>query len=92
MYCKYLFFGEAIARAEEADNACIGRRGPVNMLQELPETFTLGDLDRLRAQRGKPTGGRHAIKQVQKWKERNLVMPGLQSGTFVKVPSGDRRQ
>ena len=92
LYCKYLFFGEAIARAEEADNACIGRRGPVNMLQELPETFTLGDLDRLRAQRGKPTGGRHAIKQVQKWKERNLVTPGLQSGTFVKVPGGDRRQ
>ena len=69
LYCKYLLFGEAISRAEEEDNACIGRRGPVNMVKEMPHTFTYADVDPARARRGMPTGGRHAAEQLRKWRD-----------------------
>lgn len=89
LYCKYLLFGEAISRAEEEDNACIGRRGPVNMVKEMPHTFTYADVDPARARRGMPTGGRYAAEQVRKWRDRGYCVRGEQPGTWVKTEKGE---
>ena len=85
LWCKYRFFGEAIARAEEVDNACIGRRGPVNWLTELKQTFTLDDLMQARARLGSPTDVKHAKKQIQTWIDRHHVSRGSEAGTYVKL-------
>lgn len=82
--CKYRFFGEAIARAEAEDNACIGRRGPVNFIAELPETFTVDDLLRKRAEAGQPTDAHHAKDQIGQWMRRGLVERGTDPGTYVR--------
>ena len=85
LWCKYRFFGEAIARAEAEDNACIGRRGPVNWLTELKQTFTLDDLMQARARLGSPTDVKHAKKQIQTWIDRHHVSRGSEAGTYVKL-------
>ena len=85
LWCKYRFFGEAIHRAEEEDNACIGRRGPVNFLVELPHTFTVADFLAKSAQVGKATDVVHAKRLIQKWIDRKKVVRGAEQGTFVKV-------
>lgn len=82
--CKYRFFGEAIARAEAEDNSCIGRRGPVNFVAELPDPFTVDDLLRKRAELGDPTDARHAKDQIGAWVRRHLVELGTEPGTYVK--------
>ena len=82
--CKYRFFGELIARAEAEDNACIGRRGPVNFIVELPDPFTVDDLLRKRAELGDPTDARHAKDQIGAWLRRHLVELGTEPGTYVK--------
>lgn len=82
--CKYRFFGEAIARAEAEDNSCIGRRGPVNLVAELPDPFTVDDLLRKRAELGNPTDVHHAKDQIGAWVRRHLVELGTEPGTYVK--------
>lgn len=85
LWCKYRFFGEAIAQAEREDNAYIGRRGPVNWLTELKSTFTLDDLMQARARLGSPTDVKHAKKQIQTWIDRHHVSRGSEAGTYVKL-------
>ena len=85
LWCKYRFFGEAIARAEAEDNAYVGRRGPVNWLTELKQTFTLDDLMQARARLGSPTDVKHAKKQIQTWIDRHHVSRGSEAGTYVKL-------
>lgn len=82
--CKYRFFGDGLARAEEEDNACIGRRGPVNFIVELPDPFTVDDLLRKRAELGDPTDARHAKDQIGAWLRRHLVELGTEPGTYAK--------
>ena len=49
LYCKMRFFGDAIARAEiEGEKS--SKRGPQNLLQFLPDEFTLSEAEALRLQ------------------------------------------
>ena len=85
LYCKYYYFGAAISQAEASDNACIGRRGPVDWLLGLPHEFTVADLLNLRARHDDPTDEKRAKRQIQKWIERKKVARADEQGRFVKL-------
>ncbi|MBO4673440.1 MAG: hypothetical protein J5616_03735, partial [Bacteroidaceae bacterium] len=70
LWCKMEFFGEDIAKANRGDER-VGKRGPRNLLELLPDTFTLEDAMRVRRQEGLDT--QNTIKMVRNWKSRNYV-------------------
>ena len=56
MWCKMEFFGDAIEKAQQEDNRRAAR-GPQNLLELLPDEFTLQDAVRVRQVAGKDEGG-----------------------------------
>ena len=64
------FFGDAI---EQANNAAerTGTRGPRNLLELLPDTFTLEDAKKVRRQQGLDT--KNTAKMIRNWIYRNYV-------------------
>ena len=51
LWCKMQFFGEDIERANQ-EGERIGTRGPRNLLELLPDEFTIEDAKRVRKQQG----------------------------------------
>ena len=51
LWCKLRFFGDAIAKSE-VEGVKSTRRGPKNMLQQLPDTFTFHEVELLRMENG----------------------------------------
>ena len=70
LWCKMQFFGDAI---EQANNMAerTGTRGPRNLLELLPDTFTLEDVKRICRQEGKDAA--RAARIISIWKSRNYV-------------------
>ncbi len=70
LWCKMQFFGDAI---EQVNNAAerTGTRGPRNLLELLPDTFTLEDAKRVRRMQGLDT--QHTAKMIRNWVYRNYV-------------------
>ena len=81
LWCKMAFFGEDIERAENGDDARIGKRGPRNLLDLLPDKFTLEDAKRVRRQQGMDT--EKTGNMVSTWKKRNYVVQ-MADGSFQK--------
>jgi hypothetical protein len=81
LWCKMQFFGDAI---EQANNAAerIGTRGPRNLLELLPDTFTLEDAKRVRRQQGMSVNG--ASHMVSIWKSRKYISQ-ISESQFSKV-------
>ena len=73
LWCKMQFFGDAI---EQANNAATrqGTRGPRNLLELLPDTFTIEDAMKARQQQGITNSGNHAIKMIRTWINRGYVI------------------
>ena len=71
LWCKMQFFGAAIMKANGSDDARIGTRGPRNLLQLLPDVFTIDDAKRVRQQEGKDSS--RAVKMIRNWKSRGYV-------------------
>ena len=71
LWCKMQFFGADIERATNGDAARIGTRGPRNLLELLPDEFTLDDAKRVRQQQGLDT--ENTAKMIRNWKNRNYV-------------------
>ena len=69
MWCKMRFFGEAIENADNVDNK--PKRGPRNLLEMLPEEFTLQEAANVRRQQG--MDAKSAIKMIRNWKSRGYV-------------------
>ena len=71
LWCKMQFFGDAI---EQANNAAerTGTRGPRNLLELLPDTFTLEDAKKVRRQQG--LGIEKTGKMVSQWKTRGYIL------------------
>ena len=82
MYCKMAFFGEDIERANY-DGERIGTRGPRNLLELLPDEFTIEDAKRVRLQQGKGTD--KTVNMVSTWKKRCYVVQ-MADGSFKKTP------
>ena len=70
LWCKMQFFGDAI---EQANNAAerTGTRGPRNLLELLPDTFTIEDAKRVRRLQGLPISG--AAHMIAIWKNRRYI-------------------
>ena len=70
LWCKMQFFGDAI---EQANNMAerTGTRGPRNLLELLPDTFTIEDAKRVRRMQGLPVSG--AAHMIAIWKNRRYI-------------------
>jgi hypothetical protein len=72
LWCKMQFFGADIERANRGDDARIGTRGPRNLLELLPDVFTIDDAKRVRQQQGMDT--QRAGNMISNWKKRGYVV------------------
>ncbi len=69
MWCKMQFFGEAIEHADLTTE--LPRRGPRNLLELLPDEFTIQDAINVRRQQGMDAKG--CAQMVRMWKVRHYV-------------------
>jgi hypothetical protein len=76
------FFGDDIERAENGDDSRIGTRGPRNLLELLPEVFTIDDAKRVRQQQGMDTV--KTGNMVSTWKKRHYVVQ-MADGSYKKA-------
>ena len=90
LYCKMRFFGDAIKRANDTGEKS-SKRGPSNMLMQLPDEFTYQQVIDLRVARGMDKKG--TSRMLGNWKERhyikvkdsNSVPQKLSSSVFIKL-------
>ena len=82
LYCKMTFFGEDIEKATH-EGERIGTRGPRNLLELLPDEFTIEDAKRVRRQQGMRT--ENTGKMVSQWKTRGYILQ-LTVDSFKKAP------
>lgn len=87
LWCKMQFFGEDI-EAANSGNERIGTRGPRNLLELLPNEFTLDDAKRIRQKNGKSEG--KTIKMIRNWINRNYVIQNSEF-SFVKSEKYKKR-
>ena len=80
LYLKMMFFGDQIRHAD--DDIPTSKRGPQNLLDFLPETFTIEEAKRIRQQHGMDT--EHASTMVRTWKSRGYVCQ-ISDISFKKV-------
>ncbi len=59
------------------------RRGPKNMLDNMPDTFNEAQLEALRQQLGKSSGGTNA--QLRQWQSRGFITYSNQTGLYTKT-------
>jgi hypothetical protein len=71
LWCKMQFFGEDIEKATQ-EGERIGTRGPQNMLELLPDEFTLEDAKQVRIRCGKDA--KNALSMVRNWVNRKYVI------------------
>lgn len=81
LWCKMEFFGADIDRAEYEDDR-EGHRGPKNLLELLPDTFTIDDAKRVCQQQGKDA--KRASKMISTWKSRDYVIQ-ISDFSFKKI-------
>ena len=90
LYCKMRFFGDAIKRANDTGEKS-SKRGPSNMLMQLPDEFTYQQVIDLRVARGMDKKG--TSRMLGNWKERhyikvkdsNSVPQKFSSSVFIKL-------
>ena len=68
------FFGADIERAIRGDDAQIGTRGPRNLLELLPDEFTLDDAKRVRQQAGLNSDIKKCRNMIYQWVYRKYVL------------------
>ena len=89
LWCKMAFFGADIERMENGDDAHIGKRGPQNLLELLPDEFTLEDAKRVRQQQG--MGTELARKMISTWQSRYYVIQ-ISDFSFKKLSEKEREE
>ena len=88
MYCKMTFFGEAIEKANRSIEEQTGRRGPRNLLQLLPDEFTVQDADLIRQANGMDTRGTRNM--LSQWVHRGYLLQ-MTDDSFSKISSNERK-
>ncbi len=71
LWCKMQFFGDAIEQVNNTANRT-GTRGPRNLLELLPDTFTLDDAKRVRRLNG--MDAKKASNMIAQWKSRRYIL------------------
>ena len=82
MHCKMAFFGEAIENANRSAEEKTSRRGPRNLLDLLPQEFTIHDADLIRQANGMDTRGTRNM--LHQWVHRGYVLQ-LTDDSFCKM-------
>ena len=86
LWCKMQFFGEAIEQANN-EKSSAGHRGPRNLLELLPNEFTMDDALRVRREQGLSRNG--ASDMIRVWRNRGYIEERtdeqLNSFFFVKL-------
>ena len=81
LWCKMQFFGEAIDAANgEAQST--GKRGPHNLLDELPEHFTLEEVIAVRRRNNLPA--EQTVSMLANWKHREYITEDEGAGVWRK--------
>ncbi|MQM92631.1 hypothetical protein F7E02_03255 [Prevotella copri] len=70
LYCKMRFFGDAIKRANDTGEKS-SKRGPSNMLMQLPDEFTYQQVIDLRVANGMSQKG--TSRMLGNWKDRHYI-------------------
>ena len=70
LWCKMIFFGAGIAKANEAGEKS-SKRGPANLLQQLPDTFTYTQAEMVRLQNDFDKKG--TAKMLRNWVYRHYI-------------------
>ena len=73
MWCKMAFFGADIERAERGEDSRLGKHGPRNLLELLPDEFTIDDARRVRQQEGLDTDDKKCRHMLSQWVYRNYI-------------------
>lgn len=81
LHCKMQFFGEAIENANRGTEE-VGRRGPRNLLNMLPNEFTVHDADLIRQANGMDTRGTRNM--LSQWVHRGYLLQ-MTDDSFCKV-------
>ena len=68
MYLKMRLFGDLIRNAN--DDVPTSKRGPRNLMEDLPDEFTLEDAQRVRRQQGLDASVRETNHMIRTWKSR----------------------
>ena len=90
LYCKMRFFGDAIKKANDTGEKS-SKRGPSNMLMQLPDEFTYQQVIDLRVANGMSQKG--TSKMLGNWKDRHYIRAKendsvpqfLSSSVFIKL-------
>jgi hypothetical protein len=72
LWCKMQFFGSDIEKAVNGDGDRIGTRGPRNLLELLPDEFTIEDAKRVRQQQG--LNSAKVRNMISAWKCRGYIL------------------
>ena len=81
LWCKMQFFGESIEQANRGDDSRMGKHGPRNLLELLPDVFTMDDARRVRMQQGMTAD--KTGNMVSTWKKRSYVVQ-MADGSYQK--------
>ncbi len=84
LYCKMVFFGDDIERANR-EGERTNTPGPRNLLDLLPDQFTVNDAKRIRLQLGKSNDGKRCINMIQQWVCRKYVLQ-MTDDSYLKSP------
>ena len=82
IWSKMAVFGDMLAKESELMNDS-QRRGPRNMLDDLPTQFNKAQLEALRESENKPIEG--AGNQLRKWLHRKFITYCSQTGLYTKT-------
>ena len=82
LWCKMQFFGEDIEKANQ-EGERVGTRGPRNLMELLPDEFTIDDAKRVRQQQGLNAGYKQTAHMVRTWRMRGYCAQSTEH-SFVK--------
>ena len=87
LWCKMIFFGTGIAKANEVGEKS-SKRGPTNLLQQLPDTFTYAQAEMVRLQND--FGKKGTAMMLRNWVNRHYIEKIPPKG--ANADGGDRKQ
>ena len=85
LWCKMIFFGAGIAKANEVGEKS-SKRGPANLLQQLPDTFTYAQAEMVRLQND--FGKKGTAMMLRNWVNRHYIEKILPKGANADGADG----
>lgn len=86
LWLKLFFFGDLIRKADSQTQT--SRRGPRNLLAQLPDTFTRQDAVNVRLQAGKDAEG--TGNMLSQWQHRGYILR-MTDDSFKKASAGEKK-